>query len=187
MKNFRTAIAAAAIAALPAHPGRAATPRSAVSVVDGVPRLFVDGSALAAGAVSVYSLPDMGVGVKGRNEVPRYGSPRWDRNMAALLDRAYSSACGEPPPLPRGRCGDGVCGDFERSTGRCPADCPGVSDRDEAKENAAPAGRVFLIPPPAQDTCCSPEPSVQTSLPNSSMVYPDWSLATFCPFLYRSP
>jgi hypothetical protein len=34
---------------------------------------------------------------------------------------------GGPPPGAAGKCGDGVCDDFERSHGVCPADCGAAS------------------------------------------------------------
>lgn len=48
---------------------------------------------------------------------------------------------GGPPGGPAGKCGDGVCDDFERSRGVCPADCGASSS------SATPAG----VAPPASN------------------------------------
>jgi hypothetical protein len=47
------------------------------------------------------------------------------------------AAAGAPPPAAAGKCGDGVCDDFERTRGVCPADCGA----------AAPAGPSGATPP----------------------------------------
>ncbi|MFA6129983.1 MAG: hypothetical protein WC731_03245 [Candidatus Omnitrophota bacterium] len=64
---------------------------SEVKMVNGTPRLFINSEEIDTGAVNIYYLPDMGVSVEGKNEVPRYASEKWLTNTKDLIDQALSN------------------------------------------------------------------------------------------------
>lgn len=65
--------------------------KSEVRVVNGSPRLFINGEEINTGAVNIYYLPDMGIDTQGKNEVPRYATEEWFTNTKALIEQAVNN------------------------------------------------------------------------------------------------
>jgi len=60
--------------------------KSEVKMVDGVPKLFIDGKEISSSAVNVYYYPP-----QGKNHAPAYNDAKWLANMKALIDRAVAN------------------------------------------------------------------------------------------------